>query len=56
MPMAAYRPLTMSAIEVPTRTRRPRCAAPPCAGSAAASSGAVPVIDIRPDSAWMIRS
>ena len=117
MPTTAYSPLTMSAIEVPTRTRRPAApeagarpvrvaasslppatpgareaeseaasdaahpgvASPvpraasgaPAAGPAAAhvdasapsrvaagagGSGSVPVIDIRPDSAWMIMS
>ena len=50
MPMAAYRPLTMSAMEVPTRTRRPGRAA------AGGESGSVPVIDISPESAWMTMS
>ena len=80
MPMAAYRPLTMSAMEVPTRTRWPcgPCRPAPSGGqpgsgsaaagtssAAAAGSGSaavaaagasVPVIDISPESAWMIMS
>ncbi len=46
MPTAAYSPLTMSAIEVPTLTRR----------ASAGGAGSVPVIDISPDNAWMIMS